>query len=319
MNSKIPGLHHVTAIASDPQRNLDFYVGVFGLRFVKRTVNFDDPGTYHFYFGDQRGTPGSILTFFPWPGARRGIRGTGQVEATAFVISSNSIGYWLERLKQQHVTAEKIPPRFGEEVIRLLDPDGLLIELVAVANAPPANIEPWPDSLVPADHALHGFHSVSAALEGYERTARLLTETFGYRLIDEAGNRFRFASPDELAPGRIVDLLCLPDAAIGRVAAGSVHHIAFRAKDQAEQLLWREHLVTLGYNVTPVIDRTYFHSIYFREPGGVLFEIATEPPGFTLDENVKELGTHLRLPTWMESARGQIEEILPPITVPTKL
>jgi len=316
MNSKIPGLHHVTAIASDPQRNLDFYVGLLGLRFVKRTVNFDDPGTYHFYFGDQRGTPGTILTFFPWPGARRGIRGTGQVEATAFAIPPDSIGYWLERLKQQHVTAERASPRFGEEVIRLTDPDGLLIELIASSSR--GRVDLWPDSHVPAEHAVRGFHGVSAALEGYERTARLLTESFGYHLIDESGNRFRFASSDDSASGRIVDLLCLPDTGVGRVAAGSVHHIAFRAKDEAEQVKWREHLVDLGYNVTPVIDRTYFHSIYFREPGGVLFEIATEPPGFTLDEKLEELGTHLCLPPWMESARSQIEEILPRIQVPTK-
>ena len=316
MNGKIPGLHHVTAIASDPQRNLDFYVGLLGLRFVKRTVNFDDPGTYHFYFGDNRGTPGTILTFFPWPGAQRGLRGTGQVEATAFAISPESTGYWLERLKEHHVTAEKTPMRFGEEVIRLMDPDGLLIELTASSSG--GRVEPWTNSPIPAEHAVHGFHSVSMALEGYERTARLLTESFGYRLIDQSGNRFRFTSPDSSAPGRTVDLLCLPDTAMGRVAAGSVHHIAFRAKDDAEQLQWREHLVDLGYNVTPVIDRTYFHSIYFREPGGVLFEIATEPPGFTLDEEVEELGTHLRLPAWMESTRSQIEKILPRIQVLTK-
>jgi len=316
MEKKIAGLHHVTAIASDPQRNLDFYVGLLGLRFVKRTVNFDDPGTYHFYFGDERGTPGTILTFFPWPGVRRGIRGTGQIEATAFAISPDSGGYWLERFKQHHVTAERTSPRFGEELIRFIDPDGLLIELIASSSR--ARVEPWPDSPVPAEQALHGFHSVSAALEGYERTARLLTDSFGYRLIEQSGNRFRFASADDSAPGRIVDLLCLPDTGMGRVAAGSVHHIAFRAKDEAEQLKWREHLVDLGYNVTPVIDRTYFHSIYFREPGGVLFEIATEPPGFTLDEKVEELGTHLRVPPWMESARAQIEKILPPIQVPSK-
>jgi glyoxalase family protein len=317
MNNKIPGLHHVTAIASDPQRNLDFYVGLLGLRFVKRTVNFDDPGAYHFYFGDNRGTPGTILTFFPWPGARRGIRGAGQVEATAFAIPPDSIGFWLERLKQHHVTAEKTPTRFGEEVIRLLDPDGLLIELIAVAaDASSVGVEPWPDSRVGPEHAVHGFHSVSAALEGYERTARLISENFGYRLTNESGNRFRFVSADDSAPGRIIDLLCQPDAAMGRVAAGSVHHIAFRAKDEAEQLQWRERLVGLGYNVTPVIDRTYFHSIYFREPGGILFEIATEPPGFTLDEKIEELGMHLQVPPWMESARAQIEEILPPIQVP---
>ena len=316
MNSKIPGLHHVTAIASDPQRNLDFYVGLLGLRFVKRTINFDDPGTYHFYFGDRRGTPGTILTFFPWPGVRRGIRGAGQIEATAFSISTDSVGYWLERLKQQHVAAERTASRFGEEVIRFVDPDGLLLELIASSSL--ASVEPWLDSSVPPEHGLRGFHSVSAALEGYEKTARLLTDTFGYRLIEESENRFRFASPDETAPGRIVDLLCLPDSGVGRVAAGSVHHIAFRAHDEQDQLQWRERLVDLGYNVTPVIDRIYFHSIYFREPGGVLFEIATEPPGFTFDETIEELGTGLRLPPWLESERPQIEKILPPIYMPHK-
>jgi glyoxalase family protein len=312
MNSKIPGLHHVTAIASDPQRNLDFYVRLLGLRFVKRTVNFDDPGTYHFYFGDRRGTPGSILTFFPWPGVRRGIRGTGQIEATAFAISPHSIGYWLERFKQQHVTAERTASRFGEEVIRFVDPDGLLLDLIASNSLAP--VEQWPDSPIPPEHALRGFHGVSAALEGYERTARLLTDTFGYRLVEESGNRFRFGSPDDSALGRIVDLLCLPDSGVGRVAAGSVHHIAFRTRDEQEQLQWREELVDLGYNVTPVIDRIYFHSIYFREPGGVLFEIATDPPGFTLDETLEELGAGLRLPPWLESARSQIEKILPAIS-----
>ena len=313
MNSKIPGLHHVTAIAHDPQRNLDFYVGLLGLCFVKRTVNFDDPGSYHFYFGDNRGTPGTILTFFPWPGARRGIRGTGQVEATAFAIPPDSIGYWLERLKQHHVTAEKTSTRFGEEVIRLLDPDGLMIELIASNSH--AHIEMWPDSPVHAEHAVRGFHSVSAALEGYERTARLLTESFGYRLIEESGNRFRFASANDSAAGRIVDLLCQPDTAMGRVAAGSVHHIAFRAKDQAEQLQWRERLVDLGYNVTPVMDRDYFHSIYFREPGGVLFEIATEGPGFATDEDPAHLGESLVLPPWLESHRPAIERALPTLTL----
>jgi len=314
MGKRIRGLHHVTAIASDPQRNLDFYVGLLGLRFVKRTVNFDDPGTYHFYFGDRRGTPGTILTFFPWPGARRGTRGAGQIESTAFAISPESIGYWLERFKKQHVTAEKTSPRFGEEVIRFTDPHGLLLELISSDS--PASVEPWPESPISPEHALHGFHSVSAALDGYEKTARLLTNSFGYRLTEQSGNRFRFVSADETAPGRIVDLLCVPATGTGRVGAGSVHHIAFRAKGEAEQLKWRDRLVELDYNVTPVIDRTYFHSIYFREPGGVLFEIATEPPGFTLDEKLEELGTHLRLPSWFESSRSEIEKILPPIQVP---
>jgi glyoxalase family protein len=222
----------------------------------------------------------------------------------------------VERLKQQHVAAERTASRFGEEVIRFVDPDGLLLELIA--SSPLDSVEPWLDSSVPPEHGLRGFHSVSAALEGYEKTARLLTDTFGYRLVEESGNRFRFASGDDGAPGRIVDLLCLPDSGVGRVAAGSVHHIAFRARDEQEQLQWREQLVDLGYNVTPVIDRIYFHSIYFREPGGVLFEIATEPPGFKLDETIEELGTGLRLPPWLEPARSQIEKILPAIHVPLK-
>jgi len=314
MNLSITGLHHVTAIASDPQRNLDFYVGLLGLRFVKRTVNFDDPASYHFYFGDARGTPGTILTFFPWPGARRGHRGVGQIEATAFAISPDSVGYWLDRFKEQHVTAEKTSERFGEEVIRFTDPDGLLLELIAADS--PGKVESWTTGPVSAEHSLRGFHSVSAALEGYERTAQLLTESFGYDLAKESGNRFRFVAPSESGPGRIVDLLCMPDSRAGHVAAGSVHHIAFRAKDDHEQLQWREHLVELGYNVTPVMDRTYFHSIYFREPGGILFEIATEPPGFTLDEPIDELGSKLRLPTWMEAARSQIDQVLPPIKIP---
>ncbi len=316
MTLSISGLHHVTAIATDPQRNLDFYVGLLGLRFVKRTVNFDDPGSYHFYFGDAHGTPGTILTFFPWLGARRGIRGTGQIEATALAISPNSVAYWLGRLKDQHVAAEKEATRFGEEVIRFTDPDGLLLELVAT-NSSLAG-EPWIHSSVPREHSIRGFHSVSSALEGYERTAKLLTETFGYRFVEQSGNRFRFAAPSDSGAGRTIDLLCMPERQPGNIAAGTVHHIAFRARNDDEQREWREHLIELGYNVSPVMDRTYFHSIYFREPGGVLFEIATDPPGFTLDENLDELGTHLRVPPWLESARAEIEKILPPIRVPGK-
>lgn len=316
MNHKIVGLHHVTAIATDPQRNLDFYAGLLGLRLVKRTVNFDDPGTYHFYFGDARGTPGTILTFFPWPGVRRGQRGVGQIEATAFSISPKSSDlHWLDRLKAHHVAAEKTTARFGEEVVRFTDPDGLLLELIASEGSERPHL--WSDHEVPAEHALRGFHSVTAALEGYERTAKLLTDSFGYRLEQEAGNRFRFVAGDADTFGHTIDLLCLPDRSGGAVAAGSVHHIAFRCKDEAEQLQWRKHLVEQGYNVSPIMDRTYFHSIYFREPGGILFEIATDPPGFGLDESFEELGTTLKVPPWMESSRKQIEEVLPLITVPT--
>jgi glyoxalase family protein len=312
----IPGLHHVTAIASDPQRNLDFYIGLLGLRLVKRTINFDDPGSYHFYFGDARGTPGTILTFFPWPNARRGARGTGEVAAAAFVISATSVGYWLERLKEHRVSAERAPDRFGDEVIRFADPDGMLLELVTAT--PSEDVCAWTDGTVPAEYSLRGLHSVSLALEGYERTARLLTETFGYHLVQGARNRFRFSAQGNGGAGKVIDLLCMPDSRRAGGGAGSVHHIAFRTADDADQLAWREKIVSLGYNVSPVMDRTYFHSIYFREPGGVLFEIATDPPGFTLDESAAELGASLRLPPWMESARAHIEELLPPIMLPTK-
>lgn len=314
MTPLISGLHHVTAIASDPQRNLDFYVGTLGLRLVKRTINFDDPGTYHFYFGDAVGTPGTILTFFPWPGARPGTRGSGEVAATAFSIPADSVPFWLERLKEQRVLAERAPERFGEEVIRLRDPDGMPLELVASRADSP--VETWERATVTTEHALRGFHGVTAALEGYERTARILTDVFGYRLIGEHGNRFRFQADSEARVGNTLDLLCIPDGRRATGGAGSVHHIAFRAKDDAEQLHWREKIVNLGLNVSPVMDRTYFHSIYFREPGGILFEIATDAPGFAVDEPSAELGEVLRLPTWLEATRSKIESLLPPITLP---
>jgi glyoxalase family protein len=312
----VSGLHHVTAIASDPQRNLDFYVDLLGLRLVKRTINFDDPRTYHFYYGDRRGTPGTILTFFPWPNARRGGRGTGQIDATGFTMPPGSFGYWLERLKQNHVSAERTPKRFGQDIIRFADPDGLMLELIA--SEPASEVEAWPESSVPAEHSLRGFHSVSAALEGYERSAKLLLEVFGYELAQEEANRFRFSARNTTGPGRMIDLLCMPDTQRAHGGAGTVHHIAFRTPDDTSQRACREQLVELGFNVSPVMDRTYFHSIYFREPGGILFEIATDPPGFAADETVEELGNKLRLPPWMEKARAQIEEVLPPIALPAK-
>ncbi len=312
----IPGLHHVTAIASDPQRNLDFYAGVLGLRLVKRTINFDDPGSHHFYFGDEAGTPGTILTFFPWPNARRGARGSGEVTTTAYAIPAEATGYWIERLQRLGVKADRPARRFGEEVLRFSDPDGMAIELIAAAH--PGAIQTWQGGPVPAEQALCGFHSVSATLDDPAGTARLLTETFGYRLAGEAGNRLRFTATGEPGLGQSIDLVQVEGAARGQLGAGSVHHIAFRASNEAQQLAWREKLSRLGHGVSPVMDRTYFHSIYFREPGGVLFEIATDGPGFAIDESVAELGTQLRLPSWMEKSRERIEEILPRITLPTE-
>ncbi|MEO8352200.1 MAG: VOC family protein, partial [Chthoniobacteraceae bacterium] len=208
MLSGLGPLHHVTAIASDPQRNLDFYVGVLGLRLVKCTINFDDPGSYHFYFADGRGTPGTILTFFPWPGARRGQRGSGEVEATAFTISAGSVDYWSKRLESHQVATTQVPERFGEAVIRFADPDGMPLELITSPAS--TEVQPWADAAVPTEHALCGFHSVSAALEGYERTAKLLTEIFGYHLAHSEGNRFRFAAPEAAGAGKFIDLLCVP-------------------------------------------------------------------------------------------------------------
>jgi catechol 2,3-dioxygenase-like lactoylglutathione lyase family enzyme len=312
----ITGLHHVTAIASNPQPNLDFYVELLGLRLVKRTVNFDDPSSYHFYFGDAVGTPGTILTFFLWPGSRRGIHGSGEVSATAFTIPTGSAGFWLERLKLYHVTAERAPNRLGEDVVRFADPDGMLIELIE--STPSDALVPWSEGPVPAEHLIRGLHGVSARLQSSEETAKLLTEVFGYRRAQETGNRVRFVAPGEGGTGKFIDLISAPDVRPGRVAAGSVHHIAFRVSNDEEQIGWREKLVGLGYQVSPIMDRTYFHSIYFREPGGVLFELATDPPGFTQDEAANELGANLRLPPWMEQARPEIENILPKITVPRK-
>jgi glyoxalase family protein len=315
MKTNISGLHHVTAIAGAPQRNLDFYAGVLGLRLVKRTVNFDDPGTYHFYFGDAKGTPGTIMTFFPWPGAFRGRRGTGQVDATAFNIPAGSAAYWQERLKKHGVAVQKPVTRFGEEVIGLSDPDGLPLELVAANNA---SAEVWDGSTVPVEHSLRGFHGVTGLLRETAATERLLTEVMGYEAAGEENGRKRFRIAGDGHPGKFIDLLAQPGLPPANGGAGSVHHIAFRVSGDKEQAEWLEHLRGLGFHTSPVMDRTYFHSIYFREPGGVLFEIATDPPGFGLDESFEELGTHLRLPGELEPARDQIEKILEPIQLPAK-
>jgi glyoxalase family protein len=314
MAGTISGIHHVTAIAGEPQRNLDFYTGVLGMRLVKLTVNYDDPTTYHFYFGDAEGRPGTILTFFPWPGARRGRTGTGQATATAFSIPRSALGFWIERLKARGIDASAPHRRFEvEEVIAFADPDGLPLELVAHDGA--ESREPWSDGPVPPGQAIQGFFGVTLSEEGYERTAELHAKTFGFTPSREEGNRFRYETGVG-GPGAVVDLLCLPYATPGQVAVGTVHHVAFRTAGTEEQVVWRNKLVGLGYNVTPVIDRVYFRSIYFREPGGVLYEIATDPPGFTVDEPQDRLGTRLVLPSWLEPHRSGLEKILPLVRIP---
>jgi len=309
MEHSIAGIHHVTAIASDPQRNLDFYTNVLGLRLVKRTVNFDDPGTYHFYFGDESGTPGTILTFFPWPMAARGRPGVGQVTVTSFPIPEASVKFWEKRLLGAGVPAEQSGRRLGEEVLTFADPDGLKLELIASSGA--RRNRPWTDASVPVEHAIDGFHSVTLCEQGYERTAKLL-DTMGFEKTGEEGNRFRF-EVGAGGPGTRADLLCASEAPHGRVAAGSVHHVAWRVADDESQRAWREHLAEKDVDVTPVMDRCYFHSIYFREPGGVLFELATDPPGFAIDEPEASLGQTLKLPPWLEKYRSQIGQALPPV------
>ncbi len=308
MPTPIAGLHHVTAIASDPQRNLDFYTEVLGLRFVKRTVNFDDPGTYHFYFGDDAGAPGTILTFFPWPHASRGHAGAGEVAQTAFSVPFDSIAYWQERLEQQGVLVENTGERFNEMVLTFTDPDGMKLEIVGHHDAGAPNLSRFAD--IPVEHSIRGFFGVTLLEHEAKHTASILN-VMGFHKIAEEGNRLRFSAGGS-ALGNHIDLMIDPNAGYGRSGAGSVHHIAFRATDDASQFEWRE---TIGQhvNVTPVMDRTYFHSIYFREPGGVLFEIATDPPGFALDEPIESLGEELRIPEWLEPKRGWLEQRLPKI------
>ncbi|MFI5339316.1 MAG: ring-cleaving dioxygenase [Candidatus Methylomirabilales bacterium] len=313
MSMEVGGIHHVTAIAGDPQANVDFYTGVLGLHLVKVTVNFDDPHTYHLYYGDELGHPGTILTFFPWPGAPRGRTGTGQVTVTAFGIPDGSLGFWVDRLKAHQVEATGPSRRFDEEVIALQDPDGLHLELVAGGIGSATNARP--DGPIPGQYAIQRFQGVTVAVEGYERTAGLLTATLGFREVGAAGNRFRYTVGKGGALG-VVDLLCLPSGPRGRVAVGTVHHIAWRTPDDEAQRAWRAKIARLGYNVTPILDRSYFRSIYFREPGGVLFEIATDPPGFAVDELPDQLGRRLTLPTWLESTRDELVTALPALRGP---
>jgi glyoxalase family protein len=310
---QVEGLHHVTAIAGEPQQNINFYTGVLGLRLLKLTVNFDDPTTYHLYYGDGQGHPGTILTFFPWPSAPRGRIGTGQLTTTSLAVPEKSLPYWRERLQKRGTVYEDARSDFQEETLLLRDPDGLQLELVSTPNVAADRV--WERGPVPPEHAIHGFHHVTLSENGYELTASLLTETLGFNQIERNRNRFRYAVANA-APSTIVDLVCAPELRPGRVAVGTVHHVAWRTATDPQQVQWRDTLSRRDYDVTPIIDRQYFHSIYFREPGGVLFEIATDPPGFATDETVERLGTSLKLPPWLEAARPELEHLLPRVEVP---
>ena len=307
-NLHLTGLHHVTAVAGDPRRNVEFYTRVLGLRLIKRTVNFDDPSTYHLYYGDSVGTPGSVLTFFPWAGVRRGRPGTGQAYATAFSVSAGSLPFWTARLLAHGVTPAAPVTRFGDEALAFTDPDGLILELVATQEADARTAHTHPE--IAATHGIRGFHGVTLAVINAPRTAATLTDAMGYRVAQTDGARTRYTVATG-GPGSYVDLLVDPKLARGIPGAGTVHHIAFRTPDDATQAEARKILVDLDLQVSPVMDRNYFHSIYYREPEGVLFEIATDNPGFTVDEPLATLGTSLKLPAQYESQRAEIEAHLP--------
>ncbi len=323
MNStnQMSGIHHVTAICSNPQKNIDFYTKLLGLRLVKLTINFDDPTTYHLYYGDEIGHPGTILTFFPWSDAPKGYRGTGQAITTSFLIPPDSIDFWKDRLKKNDICFEGPTKRFDddneEQVIKLYDPDGLELELIAHPSAKENDERFWKDGPISYENGIRGFYSVSLSEEGYERTSEILNE-LGYKMVKSEGNRFRFQQENSQPStgAKILDVLCLPDTTYGRIGIGTVHHIAFRTLSDENQISIRKNIIKIGLNPTPVMDRTYFHSVYFREPGGVLFEIATDPPGFTVDQKVQDLGKRLMLPRWLEPVRERLEKVLPKIELP---
>ena len=308
MNNRILGLHHITAIADNAKRNYEFYTSVLGLRMVKKTVNFDDPGTYHFYFGDEAGTPGSILTFFPWEGIGRGRTGAGMATEIGYSVPEGSLDFWAARFDRFNVKHGVISESFGEQYLPFEDPDGLKINLIVSKTAD--DRKPWETAEVTAAQATKGFHNIVLTLNDIKATADILTGVFGYTFLAKEGNRHRYVT-DAIGSAAIVDLLEAPGEARGNNTAGTNHHVAFRVKDEDVLMDFRKKIVEKGLNITQKINRDYFFSLYFREPGGVLFELATENPGFATDETVAELGSSLRLPKQYESSREKIENVLP--------
>jgi glyoxalase family protein len=302
------GIHHVTAISGKAERNLEFYKHVIGLRFVKKTVNFDDPGTFHLYYGDQVGHPGTILTFFPWEHAAPGRAGVGFTQQTAFRIPVGSIGYWTHRFIEKVVAHEALEKRFGEAVLSFTDTDGTSLALIGTPEA--ESDLAWEGSDIPVEHAIRGFHGVTLMLDDDARTAAVLHDVLGFKKIDQDGSIARFHASEEI--GGIVDIRETKGFLAGHLGWGSVHHIAFRAADDASQAEMARKLVAEhGLRPTHQIDRQYFRSVYFREPGGILFEIATDSPGFAVDEPVESLGRDLKLPPFLETRRKEIEAVLP--------
>ncbi|SDC90653.1 ring-cleaving dioxygenase [Niabella drilacis] len=307
MENKVLGLHHITAIADNAKRNHAFYTNILGLRLVKKTVNFDDPGTYHFYYGNESGTPGTILTFFPWEGIGKGRAGAGMTTHIGYTVPEGSFDFWKKRFDENKITYKEAAI-FGEQQLAFTDPDGLQLSLIIPAVAD--GRVPWTTSEVAADVATKGFHNATLTLHQADPTAKVLTDLLGYRQTAQEGNRYRFVN-ENIDTANYIDIIEDPGAGYGRNAAGTNHHIAFRVADDTVQMELREKIAAAGLNITPKIDRDYFYSLYFREPGGVLFEIATDNPGFTRDEPLEQLGTALKLPRQYEPARNKIEAVLP--------
>jgi glyoxalase family protein len=307
----ILGLHHVTATVDTAQADLDFYRDTLGLRLVKKTVNFDNHNVYHFYYGDETGTPGTIWTTFPYAGwgVPVGVKGAGQIGVTSFSVPAGSLPAWIDRLRARGIDAADDQPRFGEESITFADPSGLLIELVATPRDPR---QPWTGGGVDAAQAIRGLHSVTMVVRTFDRTVEFMTTHLGYRVSHEMDGRLRLTVNGD-APGKTIDIVANERGAPAKNGLGTVHHVAMAVADADEQLRFRQKLLELGVSVTPVMDRQYFQSIYFREPGGVLFEIATLEPGFLFDESRADLGRNLKLPPWEEKDRRSIEAGLPEI------
>ncbi len=311
MTRHATGIHHITAVAADAQRNVDFYVRTLGLRLVKRSVNQDDSTTYHLYYGDETGGPGTILTFFPWQGLRRGRIGTGQAAATAFAIPPASLGWWVERLVSQGIPFRGPERRFDEQVLPFADPDGLALELVTDPDV--AGLPGWGGSGVPAEHAIRGFFGTTLWVEEAAPTAAVLTRVLGFRKEREEGTLTRYRAAGDGRPGTVADVRVTQGFPRGLAGAGTVHHVAFRAADDAAEEAMRRGVIAAGLHPTAVVERFYFRSVYFHEPGGVLFELATDAPGFTVDEPLDRLGAGIKLPPWLEDQRAAIEAALPPL------
>jgi glyoxalase family protein len=312
MENKISGIHHITAVAGNAQRNYDFYTRVLGLRMVKRTVNFDDPGTYHFYYGNETGTPGTILTFFPWEGVAAGRPGTGMATDIGYSVPAESLEFWADRFRQHGVKQGALAERMGETFLPFADPDGLNSSLIAAKY--PDDRDAWTTPEIGSAAATKGFHSVTLTLKSIAPTVEILTDIFGYTLKEQEGNRYRFIT-DAIPTAAIVDVIEASKEPRGLNGGGTNHHVAFRVADEATQMEYREKILRKGLHITPKINRDYFFSVYFREPGGVLFELATDNPGFTVDEPEDQLGSHLKLPVQYEPMRASIEKSLPALHI----